>query len=96
MRAPPAVRHLAATAPRLTGAPRARYGLGVANLTGAIAELLRAMGRPDPQTTAASALAEMVGAVSLARAEADPGRSDAILAASRASLRTRLGLEGLR
>ncbi len=87
---------LAADAPRLSGAARARYAGGVASLTETIAGLLGAMGRPDPQTTAASTLAEMVGAVSLARAEPDADRSDAILAASRASLKTRLGLEGLR
>lgn len=53
------------------------------------------MGHPEAETTASSVLAEMVGAVSLARAEPDPDRSYAILSASRASLRTRLGLENL-
>jgi TetR/AcrR family transcriptional repressor of nem operon len=38
-------------------------------------------------------LAQLVGAVSLARAETDPERSDAILSRSRAQLKRRLGLE---
>ena len=86
---------LAAEAPRLNEDLRGRYADGVQNLTGAIADLLREMDFPEPDTTAASVLAEMVGAVSLARAEPDLDRSYAILTASRASLRSRLGLEGL-
>jgi TetR/AcrR family transcriptional repressor of nem operon len=86
---------LAAEAPRLNEDLRGRYADGVKGLTGAIADLLRGMDYPEPETTAASVLAEMVGAVSLARAEPDPDRSYAILAASRASLRARLGLEDL-
>jgi TetR/AcrR family transcriptional repressor of nem operon len=38
-------------------------------------------------------LAEMVGALSIARAEPDPVRSDAVLTRSRESLKRRLGLE---
>ncbi len=86
---------LAAEAPRLNAEMRERYAQGVQNLTGAIADLLREMAWPDPETTAASVLAEMVGAVSMARAEPDSERSYAILAASRASLKARLGLEDL-
>lgn len=86
---------LAAEAPRLSEEMRERYAQGVQNLTGAIADLLRGMDYPEPDTTAASVLAEMVGAVSLARAEPDSERSYAILAASRASLKARLGLEDL-
>lgn len=86
---------LAADAPRLTGEMRELYAKGVAGLTSAIAELLRAMDRAEPETTAASVLAEMVGAVSLARADPDAKRSRAILKASKASLTTRLGLESL-
>ncbi|HEY2357119.1 MAG TPA: TetR/AcrR family transcriptional regulator [Phenylobacterium sp.] len=86
---------LAAEAPRLNEGLRERYAQGVRTLTDTIAGLLRGMGHPEAETTAASVLAEMVGAVSLARAEPDPDRSYAILSASRASLRTRLGLENL-
>jgi TetR/AcrR family transcriptional regulator, transcriptional repressor for nem operon len=86
---------LAAEAPRLNAEMRAHYAQGVQNLTGSLADLLREMAWPEPGATAASVLAEMVGAVSLARAEPDPDRSYAILTASRASLKARLGLEDL-
>jgi TetR/AcrR family transcriptional repressor of nem operon len=84
---------LAADLPRLAPASRARYGQGVATLTALIAEALGALGRAEAQVLAASALAEMVGALSLSRAVADPDQSDLILDASRAALKRRLGLE---
>ncbi|MBS0360630.1 MAG: TetR/AcrR family transcriptional regulator [Proteobacteria bacterium] len=84
---------LSAEAPRLTGETRERFAAGVAGLTDRIAGLLAEMGQPEPQALATSVLSEMVGAVSLARAEPDPARSDAILTASRAALRARLGLD---
>ena len=84
---------LSAGAPRLTGETRERFAAGVQGLTDRIAGLLEAMGQPEPQMLATSVLSEMVGAVSLARAEPDAARSDAILVASRAALRTRLGLD---
>jgi len=86
---------LAADLPRLAPASRGRYGQGVADLTALIADALRAMGRQDAQALACSALAEMVGALSLARAVADPDQSDLILDASRTALKRRLGLEGV-
>jgi len=84
---------LSADAPRLPEAARARFALGGARLTETFAELLKRLDRPEPEATAASALAEMVGAVLLSRAEPDPARSDAFLAYSRASVLRRLGLE---
>lgn len=84
---------LSADAPRLDEAARARFAAGVASLTDTLAERLVAVGHADAQELASSMLAEMVGAVSLARAEPDPERSDAILARSRAALKRRLGLE---
>jgi TetR/AcrR family transcriptional repressor of nem operon len=86
---------LAAEAPRLNADLRQRYADGMRGLSATIAGLLRDMDVAEPETTAASVLAEMVGAVSLARAEPDPDRSYAILSASRASLKARLGLEDL-
>ena len=41
---------------------------------------------------AASLLAEMVGAVTLARAVADPAQSDAILKSARVAAKARVGL----
>ncbi len=84
---------LAADLPRLAPASRERYGEGVAALTALIADALADLGRADPQALARSALAEMVGALSLSRAVADPTQSDLILDASRTALKQRLGLE---
>jgi TetR/AcrR family transcriptional repressor of nem operon len=78
--------------PRLSAKARGRFGRGVAWLTQAIAERLEAMGRPDPGALAASALAEMVGALTLARSVADEAQSDAILEATRTALRRKLEL----
>ena len=77
---------------RMPAAARARFGEGAERLRKAIAGLLEAMGRDDGETLAASAIAEMVGAIALARATDDPVRSDAMLAATRSTLRNRLGL----
>ncbi|USQ94788.1 TetR/AcrR family transcriptional regulator [Caulobacter sp. RL271] len=85
--------YLAVDAPRLSEASRERYARGVARLTGIIATHLAALGRDYAEDEASSALAELVGALTLARAEPDPGRSDAILERSRAHLKRRLGLE---
>jgi TetR/AcrR family transcriptional repressor of nem operon len=84
---------LAADAPRLTEAARARFARGVAGLTGILGEKLAALDRPDAEAEASSMLAEMVGALSLARAEPDPQASDLILERSRRALKTRFGLE---
>jgi TetR/AcrR family transcriptional repressor of nem operon len=84
---------LSADAPRLPEAARARYAEGAARLTEAFSDLLKQRGAPEPDSLATSVLAEMVGAVALARAEPDPARADAILEHSRASVMRRLGLE---
>jgi len=84
---------LAADLPRLAPASRERYGQGVVALTALIADALQALGRAEPLALAGSALSEMVGALSLARAVADPVQSDFILDASRTALKRRLGLE---
>ena len=85
--------YLAVDAPRLPEVSRERYARGVAHLTSIIAGHLAALGRDHPQDEASSALAELVGALTLARAEPDPDRSDAILERSRTHLKRRLGLE---
>jgi TetR/AcrR family transcriptional repressor of nem operon len=84
---------LAADAPRLGEASRARYAAGVSYLTEGLATILTSLGHDEAQAEAASALSEMVGALSLSRAEPDPERSSLILAHSRAALKRRLGLE---
>ena len=84
--------YLSADAPRMDGASRARFAEGAAQLTDRLAALLAEIGHPDPAATASSLLAEMVGALSLARADPDLVRSGAILERSRAALKTRFGL----
>ncbi len=83
---------LSADAPRLDGAARARFAAGVARMTERLAELLAGIGETEPETGASSLLSELVGALSLARADPDPGRSDAILERSRGALKARFNL----
>ena len=88
---------LAADLPRMEPLARARFGEGVAALTARLAGMIQACGVAgqggDAEKLAASALAEMQGALALARAVADPAQSDAILFASRRAVMRRLGLE---
>jgi TetR/AcrR family transcriptional repressor of nem operon len=84
---------LSADLPRLTEAARVEYARGVSHVTRRLAGLLAALGQPDAEAVAASALAEMVGAVVLARSVADAVQSDGILRASRHGLRKRLNLD---
>lgn len=81
---------MAADLPRLTPEARVAFERGAARLTTLIAGLLDGMGRPDPGIEAVSLLAEMVGAVVLARSVADRGSSTAILQASHQAIRERL------
>jgi len=85
--------YLSADAPRLTVAAREAFAAGAAWLKARIADKLEALGVADTETQASSLLSELVGALSLARAEPDPSRSDAILANSRSALKTRFHLE---
>jgi TetR/AcrR family transcriptional repressor of nem operon len=84
---------LSADLPRMTELARERFGRGVAGLIGKVADKLLAMDRLDADALASSTVAELVGALSLSRAVADPAQSDAILDNSRAALKARLGLE---
>ena len=82
---------LSADLPRLPPPSRDLYGQGVARLTGLLARRMEAAGCDDADALASSALSEMVGAVALARSVSDRSQSDAILKASRESLRHRVG-----
>ena len=84
--------YLSADAPRLSPAARETFAGGVERLRLKLAGALTALGRRDPDCDAGSMLAELVGALALARAEPDRTRSDAILARSRAALKARFGL----
>jgi TetR/AcrR family transcriptional repressor of nem operon len=78
---------------RLDPEARERFGEGVAGLTGRLAGALRQHGVADADAAGASMLAELVGAVTLSRAVADPAQSDAILQRARASVIARFSLE---
>ncbi len=84
---------LSADLARLGPEARVRYGDGVASLTRKLTAHVAALGLEPAESLAASILAELVGALALSRAVADPDQSDALLAASRESLKRRLGLE---
>jgi len=84
---------LSMDAPRLAAPSRDRFALGVARLTAGLAGPLAELGHPGAASEAGSVLSEMVGAVTLARAEPDPTVSDAILERSRRSIRRRLALD---
>lgn len=83
---------LSSDLPRLPKLCRAAHAEGTRNLTERVAITLRELGHRDADAVAASVIAELVGALSIARVEPDEARSDALLAASRRSLRARLGL----
>jgi TetR/AcrR family transcriptional repressor of nem operon len=84
---------LAADMSRLAAASRKRYGASVAGLTELVALRLRALDHADADATAASVVAELVGALALSRAVGDKAQSDAILAHSRDAILARLGLQ---
>ena len=83
---------LSSDLPRMAEPARTRYAEGVARLTSLIQGHLEALGHGDAAALASSALAEMIGALSLSRAVADPDQSDLILARSRAAVLARLGV----
>jgi TetR/AcrR family transcriptional regulator, transcriptional repressor for nem operon len=83
---------LAADLPRLDAGARERFALGLSRLVAALANLLFALKGGDCEPLAISALAEMVGALSLARSVDDPRQSKMILKHSRDLLKVRLGI----
>jgi len=78
---------------RLPLVARRRFAAGAERLTQGIANVLRELGKADPRGLAASMLAEMVGALALSRAVADPDLSGQILTSSREAIKRRLGLD---
>jgi TetR/AcrR family transcriptional repressor of nem operon len=84
---------LAGDLARLPEPARERFERGTASLTAELTDLIARAGHDDAEVLAASLLAEMIGALALARAVVDPARSNAILAASRTMVQRRLSLE---
>lgn len=86
---------LASDSPRLHEEARAVHARGVQDMAARIATLLKANGNADAQNLARSGVAELIGALALARIEPDPKQSDALLAASKKALKRRFGIEEL-
>lgn len=83
---------LAGEAGRMPPAAKARFEAGIAAFREGIARGLAAAGKEDGATLGHSVLAEMVGAMTLARSMSDEGEALLFLDASRRALRARLGL----
>jgi TetR/AcrR family transcriptional repressor of nem operon len=83
---------LASDLPRLSPACQKAYAEGTRRMTAWLASMIDKLGRPRAEELAVSTLAELVGALSLARAETEPKRSAEIMATSRASVRRKLEL----
>lgn len=83
---------LAGELARLPLAARRRFEAGFARLRDGVATALESMGWVDPKSLAATVVSEMMGALALARAVAEPALSDQILKAARDDLQQRLGL----
>ena len=83
---------LAGEVPRLPAAAQTRFRVGIDRMRSAIAGVLRANGEDEgkAEALAASAAAEMVGAMALARALVETDAALAMLAAARQAIRHRL------
>jgi TetR/AcrR family transcriptional repressor of nem operon len=74
-------------------ATRTRFEAGVVGIASRLALPLDKLGFADADAEARSLLAQLVGAVALARAVGDPALSDAMLADTHAAIVARYGLE---
>jgi TetR/AcrR family transcriptional regulator, transcriptional repressor for nem operon len=83
---------LATDVPHMSRDARNRFSAGVSRLIEALAILLDHAGVADPQVQANSLLAELAGALSLARTAEQPADAKTRLAASRFALKQRFGL----
>ncbi|MFL0418190.1 TetR/AcrR family transcriptional regulator [Sphingomonas sp. 179-I 2A4 NHS] len=82
---------LSGEAMRMPAAARERFREGIVAFRGALAKTLATLGRPEPDALAASVLAEMVGAMAVARALGGDMAATQ-LAASREQIKRRLEL----
>ena len=78
---------------RSPGAARPRFAEGIAALSARLADLFTRMGVEQPEAEANALLAQLVGAVSLARAIADTDQSDEILRDTRDQIIARYRLD---
>ena len=86
---------LSADLPR-SAIPAARewFSRCITRLAGALTVPIAALGHPEPDALASSVLAELIGALSMARGVADPKPSGMLLRRSRQQLKARLGFDG--
>jgi len=78
---------------RSPGVAGERFAQGIVALSGRLAGLLARVDVNEPEAEANALLAQLVGAVSLARAVSDSAQSDAILRDTRTSVHARFGLD---
>jgi len=81
--------------PRQGPLVRGAFDQGVANLIGRIEDWLPEQEPSARRSLASSMMAEMAGAVALARAVSDDSMAEALLEASRARIKSRAGLTGV-
>lgn len=84
---------LSSEAGRLPTQANRHFAKGVARLTSMIGEQLAKLGVPDADAEAASLLSELVGALTLARADPDRDSSSLILERSRRAIARRFDLD---
>ena len=84
---------LSAELPRMSEDSRMRYAEGLRRMTARIQSLMEQAGVADAAAIAPSMVAEMVGAVALARAVPDMAQSSKILQSSRTALLKRAGVD---
>lgn len=77
---------------RMSEEARTGFDAGLASMIAGIAEIISTLPRENPESLAASLIAEMVGAMAISRAVADGKLSESILDAARASIKLRIGL----
>ena len=77
---------------RMPAAVRKRFDADLQGQTDLIASALKAMKLPQPDSLAASVLAELVGAVAIARTVSNEEASERILDAARTNIKARIGL----
>ena len=83
---------LSGEAARMPAGARARFESGIARFKAALQGAMEALQLPEPDILASSVLAEMVGAMALARAMGDNDEARTLLRASQEQLTRRLGL----
>jgi len=83
---------LAGDIARMPVVARKRFEVGIQRLTDAFSDILKTMQKPQPDMLAASVVAEMVGAMTIARAVSNADLSERILDNARTNVKGRIGL----